>query len=561
MSNKSSNGKAGLRFAALMRVSSERQETEGESLRTQHTHIERDVGILGGRVIHWYGGQEHGTPGYEKKQVDRMIADAENGKFDAVIVANADRWSRDNIKSREGLNAFKAHRVRFFVSTSEYDLFNPEHTLFLSMSAAFGEFQATHQSRKSIINRIERAKRGVPTCGKLPFGRTFDENTGKWGIHAEKLAMVIDVAKRYLAGEPLPKLAAEYRQNHSNLHKVLMHRSGDKWEQTFGSKALNISETVETTVPRLLPEETIQALRRRAEANKTYHHGHSKHPYLFSRMVHCGHCGYAMFGQTNANGHRYYRHAHTDRARQCPCPKAWVAAEELEQTVIAQLFENWGNRDAARKAIEEAVPDQQRMAELRQRRSRVKELLAQIDSGRERVIGFIANGALTDAQATKKLAELSKSEVGLREELEQINAALEHVPTPEAIDAFCKRMEAALKKIHRANHNPEDMTWKQRRALAETVFGGKTPEGKRMGVYVEWIDAQEKKRRKEWKFTIRGQLNPAESLASDELISTMLDAGIAGRAIMSAFLPHREVKQDTRSKLHAHHGQRLHQRQ
>ena len=56
---------------------------------------------LGGRIVEWYGGQEHGTAGYEKKEVDRLIADAGRGRFDAVIVTDADRWSRDNTKSTQ----------------------------------------------------------------------------------------------------------------------------------------------------------------------------------------------------------------------------------------------------------------------------------------------------------------------------------------------------------------------------------------------------------------------------------------------------------------------------
>src|SRR4051794_22600888 len=56
--------KANLRFAAFIRVSTEQQEKQGESLRTQRTQNEKDVGLLGGNSIAWYGGQEHGTPGY-----------------------------------------------------------------------------------------------------------------------------------------------------------------------------------------------------------------------------------------------------------------------------------------------------------------------------------------------------------------------------------------------------------------------------------------------------------------------------------------------------------------
>ena len=47
--------KSELRFAAFIRVSTERQEKEGESLRTQKTDIQKSVEELGGSIIAWYG--------------------------------------------------------------------------------------------------------------------------------------------------------------------------------------------------------------------------------------------------------------------------------------------------------------------------------------------------------------------------------------------------------------------------------------------------------------------------------------------------------------------------
>src|SRR5262249_1668436 len=150
----------GHRFAALVRVSTEQQEQQGESLAVQRQSLEHDVARLGGQVVAWFGGQEHGTAGWERREVDRLIAEASRDLLDAVIVAYADCWSRDNAKSKEGLNAFRQADIRFFVGATEYDLFNPEHVLFLGMSAEFGEFQARHQSKKSIDARLKRAREG-----------------------------------------------------------------------------------------------------------------------------------------------------------------------------------------------------------------------------------------------------------------------------------------------------------------------------------------------------------------------------------------------------------------
>src|SRR5262249_54894604 len=115
----------------------------------------------------WYGGSEHATPGHEHAEVNRLLSDAAKGKIDAVHVSHPDRWSRDNAKSKQGLEILRKHKVRFFVGTQEFNLHDPTACLFLGMSAEIGEFQANNQSQKSMKNRIDRAKEGKPVSGRL----------------------------------------------------------------------------------------------------------------------------------------------------------------------------------------------------------------------------------------------------------------------------------------------------------------------------------------------------------------------------------------------------------
>jgi DNA invertase Pin-like site-specific DNA recombinase len=247
------------RFGGLVRVSTERQEQQGESLVVQRKAIERDVAKLGGTIAGWYGGQEHATAGWERKEVDRLIADAVKGRFDAVIVAYDDRWSRDNAKSKEGLEAFRQNRIRCFVGTQERNLRSPQDIFFLGMTAEVGEFVAGVQNKKSIESRIERARKGWPAAGALPFGRTFDRDTKQWGLDPDRHAMIREAAARYLAGESLPGLAREYGVNHANLCKVFRERSGDTWVQEFNYPRFDIDEKVITVIPELLPPRDDQA--------------------------------------------------------------------------------------------------------------------------------------------------------------------------------------------------------------------------------------------------------------------------------------------------------------
>ncbi len=192
--------------------------------------------------------------------MDRLLADATKAKFDAVIVAYADRWSRDNAKSKEGLDALRKQGIKFYVATMQMDLFDPQHRFILGMNAEVGEFIALQQSKKSMESRIERARKGTPTAGMLPAGRTYDEKAG-WGIDPKFQAMISDVAARYLAGESLSKMAREYGVNHSGLCRTLRERCGPEWVLNFDDDKLNIHEQVTLRVPALLPDKTIKEVR------------------------------------------------------------------------------------------------------------------------------------------------------------------------------------------------------------------------------------------------------------------------------------------------------------
>jgi DNA invertase Pin-like site-specific DNA recombinase len=477
------------------------------------------VGQLGGTVVGWYGGQEHATPGWEKSEVDRLIADAAKGKFDAVIVAYADRWSRDNAKSKEGLEAFRKHGIRFFVGTMPMDLFDPQVRFILGMNAEVGEFIALQQIKKSLESKIQRAREGRPACGRLPFGRTFDTAKGRWIVDSNKRALVEDAARRYLAGEPLKKLAQEHGMGRGYLYTVLTDRCGPVWEQEFISQALNIHEVIRTPVPPLLPEETILAVCQHAANNRCYHHikgqhRQTRHSYLLGGMVFCEHCGHALTGQVAPTKHnRYYRHARQD----CAAGAGWVNADDLEDAVLRDLFDLFGNPVAVQRAVEAATPDIGKVHANREHQGRLRAQLEGIGKSRDRVIAFIARDTISERDAEKQLGELAQKEHALREELGRLIVELENVATPEEIEAAAEQAVATFKRrpcvdaelmfaTISTNHDFDAMSWDEARKLVELVFAGRTPDGKRRGVYVGRPEGRGGTRHKRHVFRMLGRL-------------------------------------------------------
>jgi len=302
--------------------------------------------------------------------------------------------------------------------------------------------------------------------------------------------------------------------NHSNVHKILTKRCGDMWEIKFDSDDLNIHKTVSISIPRLLPEETIRAILKKAEANKTYEHGQTKNSYLLGRMVFCKYCGYTMFGQTNQNGHRYYRHAHTKRDRVCNHPKTWVGAEELEDIVMRHLFDCFGSPLALQRAIEKATPNLNKLKEYQKRIKEIDGLLVKSKTGRERILNLIAKGVISDNDAEEQLLEIKQNDSKWQLERQQLSDNLANSPSPEKIADVAKNVANQLRSCQlqkniqiRVNSRKtfDELTYEEKKALVKIVFSGKTLEGQRMGVFIEWNE-------KGWKFDIRGHLIEEEGL-------------------------------------------------
>ncbi|MFH5803327.1 recombinase family protein [Alienimonas sp. DA493] len=513
-----------LRIGALVRVSSERQESKGESLPVQRQTSERNAAALGGTVVEWYDGQEHATPGWERAELDRLMADAEAGRLDAVIVSDLSRWSRDSATGLPNIRKLKKLGVRFFEGTTEVDPHDPGNALSASIQLSVLEHQAAVQRKKSIESRIHRAKRGVPTCGKLPFGRTFDKKTETWGVDPEKQAMIEDVAARYLAGASIQALAEEYGRGDANLYKTLAHKCGDTWEQSFKLTDFGIDETVQTPVPRLLPEETIRAVRERAVRGRTYAARGTGEAYLLSSMVFCAECGFALtgIGARTPGGPRYYRHGVRDNAKKCPLrPRPHVRGDDLEAAVIRELFDLFGNPAMVQRAIEKAQPDPDGAADLRARADRLNKRLTKLNAGRDRVLKLILDDKVTEEQAAARLDKANADEAKLREELNAVNRQLTAVPNPDGVraaaEAACDAWGARVGVVsarrrmvqHKAAYDFEALSPEDRRALVEMVFVGRTPDGNPAGVYVEPIPGQKPRRPKRWRFHLRGLLMDA----------------------------------------------------
>ena len=499
-----------LRFAPIIRVSTEKQEVKGESLRTQEQQIISTVEGLGGVIPDYcwrYTGQEHATPGMERNKMEALLRDSEKGIFDAIIVSDLSRWSRDNRKSKDGLDVLKKNKIKFYVLGKEYDLFDPQDCFTVGMTTEMNEMAASSLSQKSLINRISRAKRGMPAVGRRPYGRTYTEADG-WGINQKKKRNIEKAAKMYLEGMPMPDIAKIFKMNHSALHKTLTKRSGPTWKQRFKSEKFNIDQTIITEVPHLLPDEVIKKINERCIANKTFTHGAIKHKYLLARMIFCSHCGYAMFGQTNHSGKRYYRHA---RQRKLDCKhKGYVPANDIEDAVMVHLFAAFGDPKGVERAVKNALPKKKDYEELLTSKKEFDKDIRTIEKAKGRLLDMVEKGSFDEEDIIKRMKDHKEREAMIKNELFKLDQKLEGQISPQQLKNLGKNVsriflsKGVMKQTIASHHSCCDrlyeMSYEEKRQLLQYFFAGKDEDRKRFGVYVT------RKSKGKYLFDIKGAL-------------------------------------------------------
>jgi site-specific DNA recombinase len=480
-----------LRFAPLIRVSTEKQKNKGESLRTQTTQIKEYVASLHGVIPEtcWrYSGQEHATPDQERAKLEQLLSDSSKGVFDAVIVCDPSRWSRDNRKSKDGLDILRNNKIRFFVGTIEYNLYDPIQNFQLGVATEINEMQAKVQKLKSITNRIHRARNGEPTAGKLPYGRLWNKELKQWSIDPVKQEIIKDTAKRYLAGESIKKIALSYNVDSSTLFKSLTQRCGDTWECRYVDRELNVDETVTMTIPRLLDQTVIDAVKASMEKNITYVRGNRKHEYLLQGMIYCRRCGFKLSSFRNNYGTRYYRPSEYNKS--CTYKK-FIPADAIETAVLIKLVQTFGDHEKVQQAILRATPDTGLRDELIKDRDNNVRLLRRIDVQKNNIIESIGDGVITKEDAKATLTKIKKLYEDTQILISNIDKELNNMPDPKHV----KRVSLwAAKVISDATRNNPAIIFKRsfawKRKLVERAFGGVNHNNHPYGVFIDHVDGK-----------------------------------------------------------------------
>ncbi len=495
-----------LKIAIYARVSTESQEEDGQSLSTQLDMMTSAVDRMGATLAEVYQVQESAMPGSPRPSLTKMLKDAAAGRFDAVMVCKLDRLSRSIEVLTHVENSLRTFGIQLFEGQDEHNLRSAEGRLNRGMQALIGEYSVNRLKWSACASRLERARRGWPHSGGLPFGRRVKPVKDKrnadaeWELDPEKSTVATTMYRMYIEqGLNFAQVGKKINMHPETVRRIMLDQSGPVWVRKFIDPATGEHQEVRTNIPPLYSADQIELLRDRAKQNQSERAGWTERgrEYPLSNFLRCANpsCNWS-----NLSGHqssfarlrkdtsiktpvkRYAYYIHLLRNRQDHACFASVPAELIEDEIFSRLGDLLSNSCQLVEAIRSAlITDPDKIQELKAEHS---QLIAAIKKAR-RVLanalevlfeekgtpaGMFAQGKVD--QQNVAIAHMEERLIAIRDDMKVID-----FPT-DFPERFANTM---FRMVGLNGHMPMHWPTKAKRALLELFFGKRSTRHDRAG--------------------------------------------------------------------------------
>jgi DNA invertase Pin-like site-specific DNA recombinase len=161
-----------LRAAAYIRVSTEEQ-VDGHSLDAQRRAIEQACAERGWTIVQWYadeGVSAHTDDISKRPAFHHLVQDAQQHRFDAVIVHKLDRWARSVVVALQTFKLLSGLNITFLsLSEAGLDFTSPMGKVLFNLLASFAEYYSDNLGTEISKGKGERRAKGLHN-GLVPFG-------------------------------------------------------------------------------------------------------------------------------------------------------------------------------------------------------------------------------------------------------------------------------------------------------------------------------------------------------------------------------------------------------
>jgi len=235
-----------MKAALYIRVSTDKQASEGSSLEVQEEKIRKFCEFQNWQIFQLYADRGISGKDTERPQFQALMQDAKQKKFEVVVVTKLDRFGRslrDLINSIHELNAIG---IQFTSVNDNINTTTPNGKLLFHVLGAFAEFER-EIIRERMMAGIAKAKQEGRQIGRVPMG--YKIVSGEVVIDPEKAELVKGIFKAYAAGETAWKISTSLQMKPSTVSYILKNRFYAYPNTNGGHEPLVNLELFETIQP------------------------------------------------------------------------------------------------------------------------------------------------------------------------------------------------------------------------------------------------------------------------------------------------------------------------
>jgi DNA invertase Pin-like site-specific DNA recombinase len=332
--------------AAYVRVSTTEQKLHGLSLDAQKQKLQQYAKDHGMKIVEWYVDEGISATKLIRKrpELQRMIQDAEQKKFERIIFIKLDRFFRSVAEYHECMKRISP--VIWTATEEKYDLSNAQGRALVNFKLTIAELEAgTAGERVDLVNEY-KVSTGQPLSGSMPFGFKIvtDENTGR-----KKIIKDPDDA------EILEDLIQHYMTHQSKKGTIVYAHAVHHISISHDSLTRLLSNTMLMGAYRdnpkyceayLTPEEfnKLQDILNRNVKDNTA----ENRAYIFSGLIKCPECGCSLKGNINVQRsrdkqtvYRYKRYRCGKNRKDGACGFVKSISENVFEKMMLQNIEKY----------------------------------------------------------------------------------------------------------------------------------------------------------------------------------------------------------------------------
>ena len=326
--------------ACYVRVSSTEQALHGLSLDAQQMKLTEYAEKNNMRIVEWY--IDEGVSGRKKiknrPELQRMIQDAEAGKFQRIIFIKLDRFFRSVAEYHECMK--RIDPVVWSTTEEKYDLTTANGRFFVNAKLAIAEMEADQTGERIDLVNEYKVTTGQPLSGSMPFCYKIetDKETGR-----KKVVKNPDTAE-------IMYDLLEHFQTHQSIRGTVVYIN-EKYNLAFQYKTVatvlqnplicgeyrgNPDYCKDPYIDRETFDRIQKMTKRNSKANT------ASREYIFSGLIKCEKCGRSLAGGTTGSKckkrdkYKWYRCTQWRLNHTCTYNKA-VAEITLERLMLANI--------------------------------------------------------------------------------------------------------------------------------------------------------------------------------------------------------------------------------